>query len=83
VAVIGSFNGWAPTAHRLARTADGGWTITVYLPPGRILYHFAVDGAFWLDPFDEGRVPNGWGTEYSVRYVHEGGQPSVEPRKAG
>jgi len=23
----------------------------------------------WLDPADEGRVPNGWGSEYSIRHV--------------
>jgi hypothetical protein len=83
VAVLGSFNRWAPAAHRLTMTADGGWTITIYLPPGRILYHFAVDGVFWLDPFDEERLPNGWGSEYSVRYVRDGGQPPLELRKAG
>jgi hypothetical protein len=41
----------------------------VYLPPGRVLYSFWVDGMMWLDPNDEGRVPNAWGSEYSVRYV--------------
>lgn len=28
----------------------------------------------WLDPGDDGRIPNGWGSEYSVRHV------AVEPR---
>jgi hypothetical protein len=23
----------------------------------------------WLDPEDEGRLPNGWGSEYSVRHI--------------
>lgn len=69
VAVLGSFNGWNPTVHRLTKTADGDWTITIYLAPGRTVYHFSVDGMFWLDPHDEGRIPNGWGSEYSIRQV--------------
>jgi len=69
VAVVGSFNGWDPKAHLLTKAADGDWTITIYLPPGRAVYHFSVDGALWLDPRDEGRIPNSWGSEYSIRYV--------------
>ena len=69
VAVVGSFNGWDPVAHRLAKTADGDWRITMYLVPGRVVYCFDVDGAHWLDPSDHGRLPNGWGSEYSVRYI--------------
>ncbi len=69
VAVVGQFNGWSPQVHLLTKAAGGDWTITIYLPPGRTLYHFSVDGAYWLDPYDEGRVPNCWGSEYSLRYV--------------
>jgi len=67
--VIGSFNGWNPSVHRMRRTVEGDWTLTVYLTPGRAVYCFSVDGVMWLDPTDEGRVPNGWGSEYSVRHV--------------
>lgn len=35
VAVLGSFNGWDPTAHLLTKAADGDWMIAIYLPPGR------------------------------------------------
>ena len=69
VSIVGPFNGWNPTAHRMARTPEGQWTITLYLGPGRTVYCFDVDGTYWLDPHDEGRVPNGWGSEYSVRFV--------------
>ncbi len=69
VSVVGSFNGWDPKAHLLTKTANGDWTITIYLPPGRTVYQFSVDAAFWLDPRDEGRIPNSWGSEYSIRYV--------------
>ena len=69
VSVVGSFNGWNPAVHRMRRARDGDWTVTVYLTPGRAVYCFSVDGIMWLDPADEGRVPNGWGSEYSVRHV--------------
>jgi hypothetical protein len=59
----------------MRRSGDNGWTITVYLPPGRVVYAFSADGALWLDPEDQERVPNGWGSEYSVRYV--GAQPAA------
>ena len=69
VSVIGSFNGWNSAVHRLRRTGDNEWSVTVYLSPGRAVYCFSIDGVMWLDPADEGRVPNGWGSEYSVRHV--------------
>jgi Carbohydrate-binding module 48 (Isoamylase N-terminal domain) len=69
VSVIAPFNRWNTDAHRMRRTRDGDWAITVYLPPGRVVYLFSVDGVMWLDPEDEGRLPNGWGSEYSVRHI--------------
>lgn len=69
VAVVGTFNGWDPAAHAMSCRANGDWTATIYLPLGRVVYLFDVDGGYWLDPDDEERVPNSWGTEYSVRYV--------------
>jgi hypothetical protein len=80
VAVVGPFNGWNPTAQAMSRRADGDWTVTIYLPPGRVVYLFDVDGECWLDPHDEERVPNSWGSEYSVRYVvaTQGGAKEAE-----
>ena len=71
VSVVGSFNGWNPAVHRMQRTQGDEWAITVYLPPGRAVYLFSVDGVMWLDPADDGRLPNGWGSEYSIRHVAE------------
>ncbi len=70
VAVVGSFNGWDPSAHPLVQSEGEDWTATHLLPPGRLIYGFWVDGMMWLDPEDEGRVPNAWGSEYSVRTIH-------------
>jgi anti-sigma B factor antagonist len=69
VSVLGPFNGWTPSSHRLTKTVEGDWATTVNLCPGRVVYCFDVDGTTWLDPHDDGRTPNGWGSEYSVRNV--------------
>jgi len=69
VSVVGSFNGWDPVAHPMRRTGTREWAITVYLSPGRVVYLFSVDDVMWLDPEDDGRLPNGWGSEYSLRHV--------------
>lgn len=74
IVLRGSFNAWQGDAHLLRKGADGEWGITVYLCPSRIVYYFDVDGVPWLDPDDDGRVPNGWGSEYSVRRVGEAPQ---------
>jgi len=73
VALVASFNGWDRAAHRLCRKPDDDWTITVYLPPGRVVYWFDVDGTYWLDPFADERIPNGRGSHYSVRYIRARG----------
>jgi anti-sigma B factor antagonist len=69
VSLLGPFNAWTPGVHRMTKTGTGRWAIRLFLPPGRILYCFDVDGAPWLDPEDDGRIPNGWGSEYSVRHL--------------
>lgn len=69
--MVSSFNGWDPRAHQLTKTQESDWRITVFLPPGRVVYCFSVDGVPWLDPCDDGRVAKGWGSEYSVRYVRD------------
>lgn len=69
VAVVGSFNNWNSLSHPMVQNSAGDWTATVFLPPGRTFYGFWVDGMMWLDPADEGREPNAWGSECSVRNV--------------
>lgn len=66
VAVVGPFNGWDPTVHPLVRTVTGHWAITVFLPPGRLVYCFVVDGVSRPDPSVRARLLNGRGSEYSV-----------------
>ena len=69
VTVIGPFNGWRGNSHRLTRIPGGDWIITFFLPPGRVVYGFDVDGTRWPDPRSGDRMSTGWGSELSVRHV--------------
>lgn len=62
VALAGDFNRWSPRAMPLARrAADGAWTGTVALAPGRHRYAFVVDDSVWLaDPSAPGDDPGPW-----------------------
>jgi len=52
VAVVGDFNGWAPSATPLSRDPSSPrWSATVALRDGDHRYAFVVDGARWVpDP---------------------------------
>jgi 1,4-alpha-glucan branching enzyme len=69
VALVGSFNRWDTSVHRLTRQPNRWWTISLTLGPGEYPYLFIVDGVAWNDPEDDGRAPCEWGGEYSVRVV--------------
>lgn len=51
VSVAGSFNDWG-AGYSMKRTADG-WVYDAYLPPGKHLYKFVVDGKWIIDPGNE------------------------------
>jgi len=80
VSILGPFNGCKPLSHPLAKASEGCWVTTIYFCPGRAVYCFDVDGIIWLDPNDDGRVPNGWGPEYSVRNVAPISEPASDLR---
>lgn len=51
VSIVGDFNDWDSTASPLTRFgANGPWTATVKVMPGRHLYAFMVDGKLVVDP---------------------------------
>ena len=51
VSIVGDFNDWDGTASPLTRFgANGPWTATVKVMPGRHLYAFMVDGKLVVDP---------------------------------
>jgi len=67
VYVAGEFNGWDPTAKKLAfKVRQGIYTTTMKLAPGSYQYKFVIDGTWCADPENESAVPNDQGTFNSV-----------------
>lgn len=62
VSVVGDFNGWDPSAVPMQRFgAEGAWTASVLVRPGRHTYAFLVDGATLVaDP----RAPRAKSVDY-------------------
>ena len=65
VYVAGDFNGWDPTAKKMA-FKDGVYTATVKLAPGKYEYKFVIDGAWCTDPENVESNKNEMGTYNSV-----------------
>jgi hypothetical protein len=68
VQVAGDFNGWNPAQTPLERvSADGAWSVTIPLKPGRYAYMFVVDGREWVaDPFAPEQRDDGFGSRNAV-----------------
>lgn len=69
VGLAAAFNGWDAAATPMRKGADGDWTVSVILPTGTHTYLYFVDGVWYNDPGDDGRVPSPWGREYSLKVV--------------
>jgi hypothetical protein len=69
VCVAGSFNAWSPSTDCMHREGDG-WSVRVFLQPGRHIYVFVVDDRLWIPdaqaPFWE---DSGFGQRNSVLIV--------------
>ena len=77
VQAAGDFNGWNPSQTPLEQTADGAWTVTLPLEPGRYEYQFVVDGEQWIgDPFATEQSDDGFGSQNAVLDV----RPPAEGR---
>jgi anti-sigma factor RsiW len=67
VQAAGDFNGWNPSETPLEPTADGAWTVTLPLEPGRYEYQFVIDGEQWIgDPFAAEQSNDGFGSRNAV-----------------
>jgi 1,4-alpha-glucan branching enzyme len=44
IVLVGSFNRWDTSVHRLMRQPDQRWTISLTLAPGEYQYLFILDG---------------------------------------
>lgn len=70
VYVAGEFNGWDPTAKKMAyKAASGVYSATLKLAPGTYEYKFVIDGTWCADPENADSKPNDQGTFNSVLTV--------------
>jgi 1,4-alpha-glucan branching enzyme len=70
VCVAGDFNGWDPSARRLARfPKDGTYRARLSLAPGRYEYKLVVDGEWVEDAEAQEQTVNPFGTTNSVLVV--------------
>jgi hypothetical protein len=67
VHLVGDFNDWSTTDTPLVRGANGAWSTTIPLRPGRYHYMFVVDGDRWVaDPLANETSLDGFGGQDSV-----------------
>ena len=73
VNLAGEFNSWSTSADPLTKGADGVWTITKKLNPGRYAYKFVVDGTNWKeDPTAKETTDDGFGGKNAIVVVGAG-----------
>jgi len=67
VFLAGDFNGWDPTAKKMAYKARSGiYTATIKLAAGTYQYKFVIDGTWCADPENANAAPNEHGTFNSI-----------------
>lgn len=82
VNLAGDFNSWSTTADPMTKGADGSFTISKSLAPGRYAYKFVLDGTNWKeDPGASASVDDGYGGKNSVVVVEGAG--AAAPATAG
>jgi len=66
--VVGDFNNWNPTEHKMKKLKSGDFTLTLDLPCSReFSFRYLVDTSRWEnDWFADKYIPNDFGTEDSV-----------------
>ncbi len=70
VAIVGSFNEWAPDKDLLSGPdRHGDWHITLPLAPGRYEYLFVIDRKVWLADPPAVSIDDGFGGKNSVVFV--------------
>ena len=69
VAVVGSFNGWDTSKNVLTRSAEGVWSTSIMLAPGRYEYQLVVDGKWVADPGAQQTASSEFGAANSVLIV--------------
>lgn len=65
VAVVGDFNNWDPTAHRLQKRSNGTASVSVTVDAGAVyrFRYYTDDGRWYNDDAADAYVPSGHGSE--------------------
>ena len=66
VFVAGSFNNWSSTAAPMINSGDNEWTADFFLPQGKTLYKYVVDGRWLPDTENPLREDDNYGSYNSV-----------------
>jgi 1,4-alpha-glucan branching enzyme len=66
VLLMGDFNKWNPKKHPMKKDRKGCWTKAVIIPTGTYEYKFRVDGEWRIDPLNERKRINCFGTHNSL-----------------
>jgi 1,4-alpha-glucan branching enzyme len=71
VALVGSFNGWSPTAHGMVPLgSDGFWSVVVPLSKGEHAFMYLIDGTKWIaPPLAQDFVTDGFGNTNGIVVV--------------
>ena len=67
VLLVGDFTHWQQQPIALQKGANGVWSTSVDLPPGKHSYRFIVDAEWRDDPDCTVRIPNPFGGHDMVR----------------
>jgi 1,4-alpha-glucan branching enzyme len=68
VLLSGSFNNWSTSGYTMQKV-DGEWRITIFLPQGKTLYKFLVDGQWIIDPNNKLWEQNEFNSKNSIIWV--------------
>lgn len=81
VFLAGEFNHWSKTATPMKKAADGRWSATVSLPPGKHAYKFIIDGEWKVDEANPEQTRDGFGGLNSLVTVADAGVDPVVNEK--
>jgi hypothetical protein len=70
VILSGTFNGWDQQGYSMMKNGNE-WVLRIYLPPGKHLYKFLVDGQWIIDPDNKLWEKNQYQTHNSVIWVKQ------------
>lgn len=70
VQLVGDFTQWLKQPLNLRKSSHGIWWTAVRLERGPHYYRYIVDGEWCDDPECSHFVPNPFGSQNGVRYVH-------------